>query len=225
MERNRWETAIRCLEVALHPNTSDNEVIAAVNGFRRTADRSPLREICVEFVGAATRDPAFYAIERSKAIDRLRQENRDIRSKLDAEERARISDAERLREMAEQVRSLEEALGAARQREDALSQAMTEQVHNLQEALAAARRESDAAAREFADFRLTQGQILAHVNRDNAALRRALEEARREAAAAPGLGRLPAAMLQADADSRKNGTNRPAPANLPGGTSRSAWIA
>ena len=46
MERNRWEIAIRCLEIALHPNTSDEEVIAAVNGFRRTAEGTPLRELC-----------------------------------------------------------------------------------------------------------------------------------------------------------------------------------
>src|ERR1700676_2216332 len=32
MERNRWETAIRCLEVALLPNPTDDEVIAGVNG-------------------------------------------------------------------------------------------------------------------------------------------------------------------------------------------------
>ena len=28
MERNRWERAIRCLEIAVHPHTADEEVIA-----------------------------------------------------------------------------------------------------------------------------------------------------------------------------------------------------
>jgi len=41
MERNRWEGAIRCLELALHPNTADAEVIAGVNGFRCAAAGIP----------------------------------------------------------------------------------------------------------------------------------------------------------------------------------------
>ena len=49
MQRNRWETAIRCLEIAAHPNTNDEEVIAAINGFRRTADGTPLSRLCREF--------------------------------------------------------------------------------------------------------------------------------------------------------------------------------
>jgi hypothetical protein len=48
-ERHRWETAIRCLEVALHPRTGDDEVLAAVNGFRRTANGVPLSDVCLAF--------------------------------------------------------------------------------------------------------------------------------------------------------------------------------
>jgi hypothetical protein len=77
MERNRWETAIRCLEVALHPNTADDEVIAGVNGFRRTADGTRLRDICAELAGnagdggGAVVDPVQTAVlERLRAAER-----------------------------------------------------------------------------------------------------------------------------------------------------------
>ncbi len=79
MERNRWEKAISCLEVALHPNTRDDEVIAGVNGFRRTADGTRLRDICAELAGKAgdgsapATDPAQIA-----ALERLREAERRI---------------------------------------------------------------------------------------------------------------------------------------------------
>jgi hypothetical protein len=79
MERNRWEKAIRCLEVALHPNTGDDEVIAGVNGFRRTADGTRLRDICAELAGKAgdggspIADPA-----QTAALKQLRDAERRI---------------------------------------------------------------------------------------------------------------------------------------------------
>ena len=91
MERNRWEKAIRCLEVALHPNTGDDEVIAGVNGFRRTADGTRLRDICAELAGKAGGggSPAFDPAQ-TVALERLRDAERRIHE-LSAE----ISAAER----------------------------------------------------------------------------------------------------------------------------------
>jgi hypothetical protein len=74
MERNRWDTAIRCLEIALHPNTSDDEVLAGVNGFRRTADGTPLSQVCSEFAGGSC-DGGDLA-EWKGQLDRLNHENR-----------------------------------------------------------------------------------------------------------------------------------------------------
>ena len=61
MQRNRWETAIRCLEIAVHPNTTDEEIVAAVNGFRRTVESTPLRQLCREFAGRLGRRGAGVA--------------------------------------------------------------------------------------------------------------------------------------------------------------------
>src|SRR5580700_5290284 len=111
MERNRWETAIRCLEVALHPNTSDDEVIAAVNGYRRTADGTPLREVCIEFAGGCSdgRDTVTRAEEGTEEFDRLDQKNVDLRHA-----------AER------RVRELSEDLLAAQQRANIAEQLLVE---------------------------------------------------------------------------------------------------
>jgi hypothetical protein len=83
MERNKWEIAIRCLEVALHPNTSDDEVVAAVNGFRRTARGKPLSQICSEF--SSKDDPGHSALAAGwrEKHDRLSRENLDLRHEVE----------------------------------------------------------------------------------------------------------------------------------------------
>ena len=40
------------LEIAVHPNTGNDEVVAAVNGFRRTAEATPLSQICREYAAS-----------------------------------------------------------------------------------------------------------------------------------------------------------------------------
>ena len=83
MERNKWEIAIRCLEVALHPNTSDDEVVAAVNGFRRTARGKPLSQICSEFASRDVVGRSALAEEWQEKFDRLSRENLDLRHEVD----------------------------------------------------------------------------------------------------------------------------------------------
>lgn len=109
--RNKWETAIRCLEVALHPNTSDDEVIAAVNGYRRTANGTPLREVCIELAGRCSdrRDTVTRAEEGTEESNRLDQEVLDLRH-----------EAER------RVRELSEDLLAAQQRANLAEQRLLE---------------------------------------------------------------------------------------------------
>jgi hypothetical protein len=110
MERNRWETAIRCLEVALHANTRDDEIIAAVNGFRRTADGTPLGDVCRAL---ATSEPPDAAVARwQEKAAALAKENRELRRRLEREESRcaaagrRVAEAERrLRELSEELRA------------------------------------------------------------------------------------------------------------------------
>ena len=109
MERNKWETAIRCLEVALHANTGDAEVIAAVNGFRRTADGRRLREICDALAGPAR--PA--APGQTEELARLNRENRELQGRLAAAEKAHGAAAGAAREAVQQRDKLREELRAA----------------------------------------------------------------------------------------------------------------
>ena len=60
MERNRWETALRCLEIAVHPGTSDEEVLAAIRGFRRTAGGTHVQGYwCQDLTLVCARDTPF----------------------------------------------------------------------------------------------------------------------------------------------------------------------
>jgi hypothetical protein len=132
MERNKWETAIRCLEVALHPNTGDDEVIAAVNGFRRTADGRRLRDVCSALAGG---HPADTAAPRGDELLRLSRENRELRGKLATAENARTDLSQRLYEK-------------------------TAEIGKLRDDLRAARDAADAAERRLAEFGLTQLQLV-----------------------------------------------------------------
>lgn len=158
MERNRATTAIRCLEIALHPNTSDHEIIAAVNGFRRTAGGMPLREICLQFAGTGYDGlgPVADHAKLSAKLDRLNRENFDLRRKLEAEENNQVATADRLHEA-------------------------TQLIRELSEELLAAQRQASAAMQRFAELRSAHAEILERVQRENSDLRRALEQARHAA--------------------------------------------
>jgi septal ring factor EnvC (AmiA/AmiB activator) len=150
MERNKWETALRCLEVALHPNTGDDEVIAAVNGFRRTADGRGLRDICAMLAGP---QPAGATILQTAELAALRAESRDLRNRLAAAEQARAGGTEQLHAAVEELAQLRDELRAAR---DAAA----------------------ASERRFAEFRQGQNKFSDRLARENAELRRTLETAR-----------------------------------------------
>jgi septal ring factor EnvC (AmiA/AmiB activator) len=155
MERNRWETAIRCLEIAVHPNTKDKEVIAAVNGFRRTADGTPLSQLCREF--AAVGGDNASAVERKDKLDRLERENLELRRKIEEIETGRTATLHRLRE--------------ADQRASEIS-----------EELLVAERRADAAEQRLAEFQGAYGRIPGGLRHEDFDLRHALNEARRNLA-------------------------------------------
>jgi len=156
MERNRWETALRCLEIAVHPNTSDKEIVAAVNGFRRTAGGTPLTRLYREFaeleaIGAGRGGKAWHLLDR---LDQLHQENRRLQRRIAEAEASR---AAALRQLQDAERRNREALVAAEQR-------------------------ADLADRQLAEFRGAYGRISGGLQTENRDLRRALDEARRNLA-------------------------------------------
>jgi hypothetical protein len=148
MERNRWEKAISCLEVALHPNTRDDEVIAGVNGFRRTADGTPLRDICAELAGksgdaAPAADPA-----QTAALESLREAER------------------RIHELSADIRAAEQNFADFRSASAQLLDGLKDENFDLRDALEQARRATErrpaAVASPFRDLltaaRLRDGQ-------------------------------------------------------------------
>jgi len=156
MERNKWETALRCLEIAVHSNTSDEEVIAAVNGFRRTADGMPLGELCREFAGVPVAAPAA----GPDKFDRLSRDNIELRQRIEILEAAQAAAAERA-DVAE-----------SRARETA------EQLH-------AAEARAVIAEQQLAEFQAMYGRISGGLHDENLGLRRALDDARRRPAQPP----------------------------------------
>ena len=156
MERTRWETAIRCLEVAVHPNTSDDELIAAVNGFRRTAEGLPLSQVCIEFACGGV--PLADLAQIKDMLDRLNRDNLELRRKLALEEAAQASAAGRL--------------------DDAYRR-----IHELTQEAIAAQRLAQATEREFDEFRVAYVQALDGVKQSNNHLRSALDETKQRAAA------------------------------------------
>jgi hypothetical protein len=149
MERNRWETAIRCLEVAVHPNTRDDEVVAAVNGFRRTVEGLPLSQVCIEFACGGV--PVADLANMKDTLERLQRENRELRRKLTVEEAAQTEAARRL-------------------------DAAYRRICELTEEAASALRLAAAAEREFEDFRAAYAEVLRGVQHDNFARRWGLDE-------------------------------------------------
>jgi hypothetical protein len=148
MERNKWETAIRCLEIALHPNTNDDEVIAAVNGFRRTADGTPLGNVCVEFVGSS--GPGAYPMEWREKLDRLNRENLDLRHKLKVAESNQSVAVRHVNEEAEQ------------------------RAHELRAKLLDAEQRANEAEQRLAEFRMAYARISDDLKHEIFGLRDAL---------------------------------------------------
>ena len=189
MERKRRETAIRCLEIAVHPNTSDEEAIAAIRGFRRTAGDAALDGLLRGLTGPGA-DNTGHLHAR---LDQLHQENRWLQLKL-AE--AKAGRAAALREL------------AAAQHGAAV----------LREELAEAEHHARIAERRLAEFQGAYGRISGGLNSENRDLRRALQDARRDLAQpihepiAPFQNVLNTALQRGDAPSR------PTPAPLPSPT-------
>ena len=150
MERNRWETAIRCLEIAVHPATNDREVLAAINGFRRTAHNAPLRQLCRDFGGSPSSGASAIADE----LQRLARENLALRQKLEEAEASRKAILQRLHDAEQQADAIGEELLAAEER-------------------------AGDAERRLAEFRGAYGRISGSLNNENDDLRRALADARR----------------------------------------------
>jgi hypothetical protein len=156
MERNRWETAIHCLEVALHPNTGDDEVIAAIHGFRRIVAGSTLRGICTELAGTLRANAATASTEEM----RLSGEVRELRGRLATAEQRQ---ADALEALAEAQRQLGEAHQETQRTRD----------------------EAAAGARLFAEFRAAHAHLAERLTRENADLRRMLDDVRRVAVEPP----------------------------------------
>jgi hypothetical protein len=119
MERNKWEKAIRCLEIALHPNTGDDEVVAAVNGFRRIAAGTPLSDLYMEFAAQDSgRVPNLDAARWRAKFDQLNKENFDLRLKLAFDESSRAIADRRLWQAERQIDELSDELLTAQHRAD-----------------------------------------------------------------------------------------------------------
>ncbi|HEY1795647.1 MAG TPA: hypothetical protein VGG57_05970 [Stellaceae bacterium] len=143
MERNRWTTAIRCLEIALHPNTSDDEVLAAVNGFRRTAGTTPLSDICA---GVAPGNVQVTDLaEWTERFARLSRENLELRRRLDTtrqidETQRRLSRAnEELAATQRRARLAEQRLDDARDAYAQVTEGLKHEIAGLRAALEHAR--------------------------------------------------------------------------------------
>jgi len=162
MERNRWATAIRCLEIALHPNTSDDEALAAVNGFRRTAGNTPLSEVCVGFAEENTHVADL--AEWTARFARLSRENLELRRRLDLAKTQRIDVAPQVDETVQRL-------------------------HDLNEQLLAAERRAALAEQRLVDARDAYAQVTDGLKQEIAGLRGALERSRNAAAHNGGIAR------------------------------------
>jgi hypothetical protein len=163
MERNRWETAIRCLEIAVHPNTSDEEAIAAIRGFRRTARNVPMSQLCRALPDAAP----THLLDR---LDQLNQENRELRRKITE---GRGAEAERrAQEVGRKLSATEERADKAEQRLAEFRGAYGRIAGGLQHENLDLRRALDEARRNLAQpihepvapFKTVLGAVLQHTD-------------------------------------------------------------
>jgi hypothetical protein len=118
MERNRWETALRCLEIAVHPNTSNEEIVAAINGFRRTAGKVPLAQLCRDFAGAPG-----HLLSR---LDQLNRANLALKRKMEESEAGRAAALLELQAAEQRARANSQELLIAEHRADAAEHQLTE---------------------------------------------------------------------------------------------------
>lgn len=118
MERNRWETAIRCLEIAVHPHTGDAEVIAAINGFRRTAGKTPFAQLCRELGNAPG-----HLLSR---LDQLHRANLALRRKAEEADAGRVAALRDLQDARQRAQDLEAELLAAERRAAIAEQRLVE---------------------------------------------------------------------------------------------------
>jgi hypothetical protein len=140
----------------LHSNTSDDEVLAAVNGFRRTAGSTPLSEVCAEF----THDNTHVAdlAEWTARFVRLSRENLELRQRLDRSTTQRIDGA---REPGEVARRLHD-----------------QRLREMSEELLAVQRRAALAEQRLDDARDAYAQVTDGLKHEIAGLRGALEQAR-----------------------------------------------
>jgi len=117
VERNRRETALRCLEIAVHPNTSDEEALAAVRGFRRTVGKTPLVELCQEFASAPG-----HLLGR---LDQLNRANLELQRRIEAADADRIAAMQNLKAAERRWRETDEELRAAERRAEAAEEQLT----------------------------------------------------------------------------------------------------
>ncbi|MGH7095656.1 MAG: hypothetical protein ACREFB_19250 [Stellaceae bacterium] len=120
MERNSCDTAFRCLEVAVHPNTGDQEALAAIAGYRRTAGGASLADLCLQFAHDA--DPAA-SDERAERLD---HENRLLRRELGRAKAGEIAALHRAEAAEQRVSDRDAELHAAQQRADAAEERFAE---------------------------------------------------------------------------------------------------
>ncbi len=197
MERNRWATAIRCLEIALHPNTSDDEVLAAVNGFRRTAGNTPLSEVCVGFAQENTHIADL--AEWTARFARLSRENLELRQRLDQAGKTQRIDTIRPADDTERRQ------------------------HEINEELLATQRRAALAEHRLDDAREAYAQLTDGLKHEIAGLRAALEQAR-NAGATWRAAAEPAPLFSDFLTAAQQGADRPRfiqPVPDPG--SRSPW--
>jgi septal ring factor EnvC (AmiA/AmiB activator) len=119
MERNRWDTAIRCLEIAVHPNTSDEEAIAAIRGFRRTARNVAMSQLC----HLLPQEAPAHLLDR---LDQLNQENRELRRRLAEAADSRAAVLGDLDKAERDAQKLSRELVAAEERADTAEQRLAE---------------------------------------------------------------------------------------------------
>jgi hypothetical protein len=118
MERNRWETAVRCLEVAVHPDTSDEAIVAAVDAFRRNAGGVPLSQVCLEFACGGV--PLAELARIKESLERLNRENLEFRRNAAVGEAAQAAAQRRLDAAYRRIHELTRALLAAQRQADAV---------------------------------------------------------------------------------------------------------
>jgi len=164
MERNKWETAIRCLEVALHPNTSDDEVIAGVNGYRRTTGGAPLGEV-VEVLAGQERDARL-----GREIHALRRQVASHEA-VEAETLRRLHEAQRLIDaLSAEIDAEKQSFAAFRAASSQIVDELRDENFDLRGALENTRR-SVAAPRPASPFQAMLSQARAR-NGDPGEVRR-----------------------------------------------------